>query len=322
MRTPALLGAAVLTVGVVLVGIWLVNGRSPQSMAKSKVDPKLMEAHAKPKEFIAKNETSKDVQVQTLVTRARMTDAYDLAQKKDFASARAEFIEASFKHKGSDAMSPGFGTLPDQAAYQAIVCLEAESKKDEAKKEYRKFMKDRKLSPLVQACFRRLERLNGKPLDSDEALLQSAIAEQEKRARFETSVCGPKCLEKMLPYLGKSQKGYVELAKLCGTSDQGTSLDGLKKGCESLGLAPVGLELNAKDFNTMKKPFLWLQTDHYLAILEIKNGKAHIFDPRYKLDTWQPLPKEDEGGFRATVLAFEVPTTDLVSDPQKPSKKS
>ena len=322
-----LIALTVVWVGVLGTGAaLLLTGRTskqvPANPLKSQAEVRVaMEVQKSPRDFIARNQNSGDAKIQNFVTRARLVNAYDTAKKRDFGQARAEFIEASFKHKGTEAMNPDFGTLPDQAAYQAIVCLDAEGKKEEAKHEYRKFMQEHKLSPLIHACFRRLERLNGKNLPEDEALMQSGIEAQEKRIRFETSVCGPKCLEKILPLLGKESKGYKDLAKICGTTDKGTTMEGLKKGCESLGLKPIGLELNAADFGRMSKPFLWLQTDHYVAILEIQNGKAHLYDPRYNYDDWRTLPKANDASFRAVALAFEVPTSDIVAD-RKPSKKS
>ncbi len=331
------------SIGVIAGVGWFVLSR-PHTTTRHAVPPakdlRLVEAQKSPKEFIAKNESSKDVKVQTLVTRARMTMAYDAANKKDYSTARAEFIEASYKHKGTDAMNPDFGTLSDQAAYQAIVCLENEGlnqgdgkgdrigkkldpknltrSQQEAQKEYRKFMAERPLSPLIHACARRLERLNGDALSPEDQLrLENGIATQEKQIAFETSVCGPKSLEKILPLLGKDGMSYKELAKVCRTDDKGTSLEHLKQGCESLGLKPIGLDLNAKDFNAMRRPFIWLQADHYVAILEIKDGKAHLYDPRFRADDWCPLPKNDDAKFHATVLAFETPNADLTIEPHK-----
>lgn len=316
--------ASLAIVGIAATG-WIISAKRthvPVTKANKSFEPDqvIVDAQKSPKEFIAKNADSKDVKIQTAVTRARMTDAYELAKKKDFSGARAEFIEASFKHKGTDAMNPDFGTLSDQAAYQAIVCLDADGKDEEAKAEFRKFMRERPLSPLISACARRLERLtNNTLLPEDEALLQNGIAAQEKKIAFETSVCGPKCLEKVLPLFGKENKNYQELAKLCGTDGKGTSMEGLKKGCETLGLQPVGLELNALDFRQMSKPFIWLQVDHYIAVLQIKGGKMQTFDPRYKQEAWINLPEADDAKFRANVLAFEVPTADLLADTPKPA---
>ena len=321
MRIPIKVGIACLAIGAVACLGWVLMPHRTKALQvnASKPDVRLDEIQKSPQSFIAKNENSKDVKVQTLVTRARMTEAYKAANRKDYTTARAEFVEAAYKHKGTDAMDPAFGTQSDQAAYQAIVCLDASGKKDEAQHEYRQFIKDRPLSPLIHACARRLERLNHNVLSqNDQALLESGIAAQEKKIQFETSVCGPKCLEAILPLLGQPAKDYKELAKICSTTDKGTSLEGMKKGCETLGLKPIGLDLNAKDLAAMNKPFLWLQSDHYLAVLEIKGGKAHIFDPRFKTDDWRKLPDIDDAKFRATVLAFELPSADLEADTHKP----
>jgi hypothetical protein len=322
-QAPVIIASTVCVLGIAAVAIL---NKKPVMVAASteaaKRDLKMAtEAASQPRTFVEKNATSKDVKVQTQVTRAKMTLAYDSASRKDFKSARTAFVAASKEHKGTDAMSPEFGTLGDQAAYQAIVCLEASGDKAGAKKEYRKFMEERKFSPLVHMCFRRLERINGKNEPEDEARIQSAIDAQEARIRFETSVCGPKCLEKVLPLFGKPAKDYKDIAKLAKTTDSGTTLDGLRDAAQELGLKPIGLELNAKDLHALTKPAIWLQGDHYVVILEINGNKARIFDPRLKSESEIQIPEAKDPDFRATVLAFEVPTTELVSDPT-PSKKS
>lgn len=249
--------------------------------------------------------------------------AYAVANtKNDYRAARQEFIQTAALHKGTEAMHPEFGTLTDQAKYQAMVCLEASGDKEGAKKEYRKFMEENPTSPLIHACFRRLERLSGgTALAEDEQRLQNGVSEQERRIRFETSVCGPKCLERLLNDT-KEAKDYKALAKLCKTTDDGTTMEGLKDGAEACGLKPVGLELNAKDFALLTKPAIWLQVDHYVAVLKVEDGKMLTYDPRFKLEEWKPLPKADDVSFRATVLALEVPQATLVAEvPSKtPSK--
>jgi hypothetical protein len=71
----------------------------------------------------------------------------------------------------------------------------------------------------------------------------------------------------------------------------------------------------------MRRPFIWLQADHYVAVLEIKDGRAHFYDPRFSLDEWKTLPKEDDATFRAQVLAFEVPGGELDAQVGKVSKE-
>lgn len=311
--TPFLIAAGVIAISTVVV----ISQKRHQPLVTSgseSVAKIPIESVEQPAKFIEQNAKSSDTKVQTHVTRARMTLAYDAAAKKDFKAAQVAFVQASKQHKGTDAMHPEFGTLTDQAKYQAIVCIEADGKKDEAVAEYRKFMEERQHSPLVHMCHRRLERIFGVSKTEDDQRLQAAVAEQEKKIRFERSVCGPKVLEKILPLLGKSSQTYEQIAKLAGTSDVGTSLAGMQKACEKLGLQATGLELNAADFRKLKAPAILLTGDHYYAVLKVENGKITTYDPTYKLESEQDLPDIDNAQFRATVLAFEVPKAEYAAD--------
>ena len=323
MNSKHLLGGGLFlaaAVGIVMLSRWSPS-RSPQNYVPLPAEV-VQKAASEPKGFVEEFSDSKDVRMQTQVTRARMKLAHHTANQNNYIEARKEFLAAAEEHKGTPAMHPEFGTLTDQARYQSIVCLEASGQKTEAAAEYRKFRQERQLSPLVHLCFRRLERIEGKALTADEVLLQSAVSAQEKRIRFETSVCGPKCLEKLLPLFGKPATTYQDLAKLCGTTDSGTTMEGLKEGAEKLNLNPIGLELNAKDFRELAKPAIWMLQDHYVAILQIYGDKALVYDPRWQTEEWKPIPAATDEKFRAIVLAFEVPVTNLVADTATPKKDS
>jgi hypothetical protein len=265
-------------------------------------------APAELKAFVTKNEKVKDKKVQDQVTRARMTLAYQAAKTNDFATARASFQEAAIRHEGSQVQSADFGSVSDQAAYQAIVCLVGEGKKDEAAKDFRKFIEDRPLSPLVHACHQRLVRL-GVRTEADDRLLQAAITKQETNIRFELSVCGPKAIEKILPILGQPTKSYKELAKLCGTTDQGTTIDGMRKCLRTLGLESYPLSVNKTDFLRLKPPFIYLHQDHYVAVIAVSGTKATAFDSLRSGEIPIDLSKADETSFQASVIAFSLPTS-------------
>lgn len=274
------------------------------------------ESVSEPEAYIKQFEGSSDPTAQSHVTRARMTVAFDAASSKDYKKASELFLAASEQHKGSNAMSPAYGTLSDQARYQAIVCLEADGQIDAAVSGYRKFMEERMESPLVHQCHRRLERIHGVSKGEDDQRLQAAVDAQQKRIRFETSVCGPKAIERLLPLIGKKQVSYVEIAKLAGTSDSGTTLEGMQSALSRLGVKSYGLELNARDFRALKKPALWLTGDHYILLEKIESGKAHTYDPRFNLESIAPLPKDEEQ-FRAMMLVLELPDSDLSVDRNK-----
>jgi hypothetical protein len=268
--------------------------------------------------YVAAHNNDKNPVVQDKVGEAEMHLAFSAANKswtapkdaavktKSFEEARTSFLAAA-KTKGEGNADPNYGTIQEQAAYQAAVCLVAENKPDQATKEFEQFMRDRPLSPLCKACYDRLNRINGKHTDEADGLYQSDLKAQEKRVRFEVSVCGPKAIEALLPLVGKPKKSYVELAKLCGTTDGGTSIAGMRRALKSLGLESFGVELNAPDFAQVQTPALLLKNNHYLVLKSIKNGKAEIYDPTTKKTTLSNLPKNDDAEFTATVLTLTVP---------------
>lgn len=258
-----------------------------------------------------KERDKNDAKAQDAVATARML-AYMAGHKKDYSAARKLFLTAANDYKGSGAKNPDYGSIPDQAAYQAAVCLQADGKTEEAKKAYRDFLRERPLSPLIQACFRRLKKLNGgTALKSDEALAEAATAKQEAHMRFEMSVCGPKAIAYMLKkgYL-KADQGeldYKAIAKLCGTTDKGTTVEQMRDGLKKLGIMSYGVQLNRKDFAVLSGPAILLQTDHYLAVLRVEDNHAVVYDSRYGGESNLPLPNLDDTTFVATLIVFAPP---------------
>jgi len=314
-------GVSVL-VGLAGYGAFTLLERKPsEQKPEPLVKREVMEL--KPEARISKLEKDARPEVQDHVTRAKIELAYQVADRGDFKAARVAFQTAAEQHKGTQAMHPAYGTLSDQAAYQAIVTLVAQGKKEEAIAEFRAFIKDRQQSPLVHAAFRRLERLHGgKATQQDEDLLQAAVTAQEKRIRFETSVCGPKVIEKLFALQGKKSPDYKNIAKMADTTDEGTTLVGMRKALKALGQDSFALELNRKDLASVKLPAIWLSTDHYVLLLKVGESMALVYDPIWSSEREVQLPPLDNAEFRAVLLTSELPQTDLVVQPPKPVKQS
>ena len=278
---------------------------------------------------IAKYKTKPDPKSQDLVGEAEMRLAYLNADKHDYEASRKLFLQAE-KVKGTGVMGADFGGINDQAAYQAAVCLVAEHKESEAKTAFRQFLKEYQMSPLVHAAHKRLERLNGMKSDpADDQLLQSAVTAQEKVVRFEESVCGPKTVEYLLNQhlIQPTQQhpntqipqdrstvslpDYKQLARLCGTDDKGTSIEGIRDGLKKLGIQSYGLELNRQDFNRLQMPAILLEGDHYFALLERHGQKLVLYDTLMHDKREIKLPPLDDAEFRLSVIAFSMPDLDL-----------
>lgn len=313
-----LLAAAVLAAGVagtvfISSSADKASGESQDRRHASRVDEVIEKAPSKDpvkalEEYVSTNASSKDSLVQNAVTRSRVKIAYAYADRKDFGKARSVLLNAAKEHRGTTESSLEWGTLSDQAAYQAIACLMAEKKDEQARRELLKFMKERKLSPLVQAAYRRLERIGGgKACPEGTHLFQQAINAQEKHIRFETSVCGPKSIQ----YLAdkaliktNAKLGYKEIAKLCGTTDKGTTVAGMRKGLKQLGVKSFAYRLNRRSLDSATLPAIILDADHYLVLEKISGGKAAVYDPRFQSARQITLPDADNPDFLVNVILF------------------
>lgn len=168
---------------------------------------------------------------------------------------------------------------------------------------------------------RRLGKLRGGTADpNDDALLQGAITKQEAKIRFETSVCGPKAISEMLRRTGKKDPGYRAIAKLCGTTDTGTTMDGMREGLKALGILATGAELNRIDFARAPLPLLVLEGDHYLLVTARTETTMRLWDPRFGFESERKLPPLDDRGFRALVLTTDLPPGDYDAGPPAKAK--
>jgi hypothetical protein len=273
--------------------------------------PKAKEAY---KSFIDKWKDNPDKKVQDEVGAARIRLAYTTAKSKDWPEARREFKEAALQYKGTGTMSADFGGIKDQALYQAAVTLNAEGKKAEYRAALVDFIKTQPMSPLVNACYKRLVAVDGKATAGDDALLQSALTKQEKEVRFETSVCGPKCIVKLLEILGKAgsdkaASDYKQVAKLCGTTDHGTTLDGLRKGLRSFGLSYYGFQVSRQDLPRVATPSILYLNEHYYVIAKVAGQVLTAYDPMKEKQQQLDFSKVPDDKFQPIFLLPASPET-------------
>jgi tetratricopeptide (TPR) repeat protein len=243
------------------------------------------------------------IRARDVLVKARMKSGYEAAREGDYAAARAEFQAAGQVAGPEGQQGAAFGSLSGQAAYQAAVCLMAEGKKAEAEAEFYAFLEERPESPLCRAAYRRIVALNeGVPPKRAEDLLQQAISSREKRLRFEMSVCGPKVIARLLDHYRLDPAPYEEIARACGTTEEGTTMEGMSRGLRAYGFATKGFSLNRHDFGKVRTPAIWLASDHYVLVLEIARGKALVYDPSRSVEAWVPLPPPNDPSFFAIVL--------------------
>ena len=274
-RTTALLIATAVAVG----GGWLLVQRGaaasePEPSARALGDRHysagdLIAAKSSYETFVAEFRHDPDPGVQDEVAIARLRLGYVAAKDKDFEEARRVLLEASEEYRGNG-HSSDYGTLPEQARYQAAVCLAAQGNTVSAEKAFVEFITDNGMSPLAHAAFRRLQRLNGGTAKPEhEALIQKAVTERESHIRRQKSLCGPKSIKQVLKLLKRPDVDLEVLARQCSMDDtKGTTMAGMIAGLGANGLSGTGIKLAYRDLGAEKLPLIWLDNSHYLVIIE------------------------------------------------------
>ncbi|MBL8060467.1 MAG: hypothetical protein JNK63_07105 [Chthonomonas sp.] len=238
-----------------------------------------------------------------LIARKAMEAGYALGKSKNYSAARKVFQAVDQKYSGKGAKHQDYGSVPDQAKYQSIVCLVAEGKEEEAKKEFRAFIKERPTSHLAVQAFRRLTRLKAGENDpNDIALYESAIAKQEEATKLAIAACGPKVIQYYLASKLGKKTSLKDIAKSVGQDESGTTMLNLMKGLVAHGVAAEGKDLNAPDFRALKPPYIWLAEGHYVLAEEVSDAAVTVWDPLLNGPRQFALPKEDDAEFRAMTL--------------------
>ncbi len=269
-------------------------------------------------QFIANNRKNPSKTMQDLVTQAQLhlgflevtKDHTAKPTKGTYEAARKTFLAAEKSYKGTGVSSADFGSLSDQALYQADVCLVAEGKKTQAISAFRDFMKSRPKSPLCKACFDRLRRLqgglkDGAPINpADVSLYQHDLAIQTKFIRYQTSLCGPECVAKVLQLMGRKPQTIAQIAKGCKRTDAGVSLLAIREYFEKLGVKSYALALNSQDFSHISTPAILSTPDHFVVICTNSGSSIAVYDPLTKSTSQWKLPTKPRSNFIANVIVF------------------
>ena len=294
---------------------WITKDRQPQETEYAKAlrsyrSGEVDSAKSTFESFVEGNKTASSRETQDQVTSARLHLAYLDAKDKDFAGAARQFKEAASEHKGTDAVEPGYGTMTDQAEYQAAVCLASAGKTKEALSAFRAFIKERPTSGLIHAAHRRITLLTGKQTEDDAALLQAAVTKQEEIAKVELAMCGPKAAAFLVKKISQKEADYHDIAKAAQADESGTTMQGLKQALKANGIDLVGLELSRRALNKLKLPAIWLTDQHYVVLTTVYANEAEVWDPLVSNYRRIPLPKLEDVQFKANVLALEAPGTE------------
>lgn len=263
----------------------------------------LAAAKTKYQSFVIANHESPDPDVQDQVAVARLRLGYVAAKEENFEEAREVLLEAADEY-GGHGYSSEFGTLPDQAKYQAAVCLIADGKEAEAEQAFEHFIKENGKSPLAHAAFRRLVRLNnGKAKPEHEELIQAAVSEREAYIRRQQALCGPKAVLEIIKRHKMPIVELDELAKQCSMDDdKGTTITGMIAGLKANGLVGTGLKLAYRDLEGLPLPAIWLENRHYLVILEEVGQVLTVYDPADDTISNREITAEDSGELTLDVI--------------------
>lgn len=256
--------------------------------------------------FIEANEADPDKDVQDVVGHARIKLGYVVAKTDGPAAARDEFVKAAEKYQGTGKMGADFGGIPDQGAYQAAATFMVEDNEEAARQAFKEFIKDYPLSPLVHGAWKRLGQMRGgQTTPEEDALLHQAVSKREAHIKFEMSVCGPKCIEFLLPRLGLRPLTYKEIASDAGTNETGTTLAGMQRALDQYGVKASGYQLNRADLGKLKCPAIVLKQNHFLVALEALGDAITIYDTTTKETSSMKLPPLTDTQFSLPVLVIE-----------------
>ena len=101
------------------------------------------------------------------------------------------------------------------------------------------------------------------------------------RVHFQTApnTCGPAALLSICEFYGIKTTEQA-IATLAGTTPTGTSLHGLARAADSLGLKATGMELSLEELKGAKTPLIaHLNGGHFVVVVSVHKGELTVIDP-------------------------------------------
>jgi len=117
------------------------------------------------------------------------------------------------------------------------------------------------------------------PRDAAASPAGSVLCEEARPDPHPQAMCGPECLARVCGHHG-IKTTPKEIARLAGTTAEGTTMLGLAQAAETKGLQAKGMLLGWQELREIPKPsILWTPARHYLVLEAVEGEYATLFDP-------------------------------------------
>jgi len=101
--------------------------------------------------------------------------------------------------------------------------------------------------------------------------------------------CGPRALLFLCQNAG-IRADLAALRRQAGTTPQGTTMQGLAEAAQQHGLKASGVQMDPQALSQLSQPALaWVDGDHYIAVLSVRDGQATVHDPNQDEDQVVPV---------------------------------
>ncbi|HLJ57176.1 MAG TPA: cysteine peptidase family C39 domain-containing protein, partial [Chthonomonadaceae bacterium] len=104
--------------------------------------------------------------------------------------------------------------------------------------------------------------------------------------QMHSNTCGPAALASVCRYFGIGAS-EDEIAALAGTTDAGTSMQGLQRAAERKGLTAMGRRVGFEELERLPQPtILYFHPGHFAILTGVKDGRFTLADPSRGQRVW------------------------------------